>query len=498
MNLESYPSNYLDINFLANILYNAVYSKQVTEFLPDINYKNIDINDFKLSNLSIAQQTGLINSMFNTNIEFYQRISNVYFLKRSHGALNTNISLYSYIDDKDDVTDYENANSLISWILSDLVIKGITNGILLNIMTVDIKKSLLNMFFEKYPELNAFEDKDNNSYIRCVVSERFFKMQSLSQIIPVLNEKQVNNIVFQVLITLAIIQNVYPTFRHNNLSLENIYVYEKVAKNKTVILNNNTVEYNDMGYEIKITGFTKSIIGGITDNNALLPDQKELNHYEDVKTFLNCIEKNSKFKYLNKIKKYNNNKNFMLSDIIMSTYLDLGTGNIVTANQDGGAKSKKKGRVYKSIRYLNNDVNTYAPSNYSKNTLPDNLSDSDSDSMGDYRGVNSAHSQQMNQYTPEMPSMAMPHDMAMPHGMQMPQGIPMSQAMPLQMPQGMPMSSMQMPGAPGSAMQMPVQLQGMQQQPQPTGSYTMQGGEQTGGHRKSYIDMSTMEPKFFF
>lgn len=488
MNLESYPSNYLDINFLANILYNAIYGKEATEFLPDINYKNIDINDFKLSNLSISQQTTLINNIFNTDIELFQRHNNDYVLKRTHGALNTNVTLYSYLDEKDDMSNYENANSLINWILSDLVIKKITNGILLNMMTVDFKKSLLNPFFEKHPELNGLEDKDNNSYIRCTVSERFFKMDVLLEIISTLDEKQVNIIVFQVLVTLAIIQSVYPTFRHNNLSLDNIYIYKKVASEKTVILDDNVVKYNDMGFEVKIGGFTKSIITGITDNNAILTEQKEQNHYKDVETFLTCIEKNSKFKYLNKIKKYNTDKNFLLSDIIMSTYMNLGSGMVTSNNQRGGAKSKKKSRVYKSVRYLNNvsnDNDESSKNRYSKNTLPDELSDSESD-HDSYRGFNNAS------YTPEMPIQmpSMPMQ-GMPMPMQM-QGMPM---------QGMPMP-MQMQGMPGSAMQMPVQLQGMAQQMQQPGNYSMHGGNQSGGNqsggRKSYIDMNTMERKFFF
>jgi hypothetical protein len=242
-----------------------------------------------------------------------------------------------------------------------------------------------------------------------------------------------------------------------------------------------------MGFEVKFTGFKKSIIGGLTDNNAILQTDKLEDHIHDVKTILECIKKKSNYKFLNKIKKYNNDKKISLSNIIMSTYLDLGSGQIITQSGGGKRGTSDKKRTYKSIRYLNND----APVSYSSNSLPDSLTDSDSDGSRIMGTRISAETHPMSYaYSPEMP-------VQMP-SMQMNQMPSMPVQMPSMQMNQMPSMPVQMPSM-HSNMQVPVQLQGMMPQqnimPQHYGLQT--GGAEQEKPKGSYIDMGTGQEIFF-
>lgn len=289
MTIESYPDEYLDVNFLIQTLYNFIHTKQVKEFLPDIDYKNIDITDIKLL-LPIIQQTSLINNIFNTNVKFQYRHGNDYNFKRTFGVLSTDITISSYVGDKDSIIDSDNINSLMTWILSDLVIKGICTGILLNIMTVDLKISLLRPFIKIHPELISLDDKNDAEYLKCTINEHFYKKCILSFIINSMSEEELTSIIYQVIISIGQIQSIYPGFRHNFLITNNIHVYSKVPSMQQGLINGKLIEFNDTGHKVKITNFNKSIIVGLTDNDGLLPEQKVKDTKYDIVTFLKDIE----------------------------------------------------------------------------------------------------------------------------------------------------------------------------------------------------------------
>jgi hypothetical protein len=491
MNIESYPEEYLDVNFLIQTLFNFMHTDQVKEFLPDINYTNISITDTKLL-LPIVQQTLLINNIFNTDVKFQYRHANEYVFKRTFGVLSTDITLCSYVDEKDSIISPDNANSLVTWILSDLVIKKLCTGILLNVMTVDLKMSLLRSFTRTQPELVSFDDKKDDEYIKCTISEHFYKKNILNSIIDTFNTNELKSIIFQIMITISQIQEAYSGFRHNFLIADNIHVYQKVQSIKKVSLNGKTISYNDFGYEIKITNFSKSIIVGLTDNDALLPEKKVSDVTYDIITFLRDIENTDIIdvkKLLSKIKKYTANKKISLTNIIMTEYLDMASGKVM---QVGGSKSKKtKTRSYKGIRYENGDdvKDTYTSKYESKyDDLPDSLSSLDDASIMPRSG--SSHQMQQQQ----MPMNGMQQGMQMPmNGMQQGMQMPMNGMQ-------MPMNGMQMP------MNGPVderQIQGMTMQQEiakfmpPTGNnMNLTSANLRGGGSKGHIEMG--DPNFFF
>ena len=108
------------------------------------------------------------------------------------------------------------------------------------------------------------------------------------------------NIFFQIISTLAIIQDKYPGFRHNDLKANNILVKTTDSEKKEFKYNINGCEYiiPNMGIQIKLWDFDFACIPGIVDNekvNAKWTDQINVkpvqNRYYDLHYFFNTLLK---------------------------------------------------------------------------------------------------------------------------------------------------------------------------------------------------------------
>ena len=121
-----------------------------------------------------------------------------------------------------------------------------------------------------------------------------------------LKTKHWRGIFYQVLSVLAIIQNKYPGFRHNDLKANNLLVH-KIPISKT----NNKFKYKingqvyivpNIGFQIKLWDFDFACIPGIVDNNKVEADWTnkinvipEQHRYYDVHYFLNTLTKKGFF-----------------------------------------------------------------------------------------------------------------------------------------------------------------------------------------------------------
>jgi hypothetical protein len=372
---ETYPEEYLDIDFLAKVLFDYVYISELKncEYLAPLNYNKISISDIKLS-LDKAKQKKLVNNIFNTKLEWLWRKRSNYLFKRPMNMYSTNVYLkiINKDDDQFDLNSNLNMNSLLTYLFSDLVINGQTKGILLNLMNVDIEFDLLEEFYSNYPEIaDDFSEIQNkkDKVINITIFEHFFKMELLSKIILDLTWDQLKSIIFQVAHTLAVIQEKFNGYKHNNLFINELFVYIKKPKINTYKLGSKEIQMNDEGYEIKIGSFSKSYIPNIADNNGITEANKELNNISDLINFLEDIHKRLEDnikkkkieKIINNIKK--NDKNILLSNIIMTnSFLNI---------QNGGKKSKE--RKIKGIRYLSNS-DIFLKSNNKDINLADSLS----------------------------------------------------------------------------------------------------------------------------
>ncbi len=434
----TYPEEYLDIDFLAGILFDYNYNSSSESSrcyeLDPLDPKNITIGDIKLI-LDKLKQKQLVNTIFNANIKWQWRKKNIYMFKRQADvySMNVQLQLVNDLEAQSSLGSSENMNSLVTWLLSDLVVTKKTKGILLNIMNLDLGLDLLMDFLDNYPEIYSdFKDIQDkkNKIVNVTISEHFFKTDLLSEIANKLTWEQLKSIIFQVAHVIALAQQTYPGFRKNNLTCDTILLYNKKPKTNVYSIGKEQIKMSDEGYEVKLGFFSNSYIPKFADNDGLTVSKKELDNTYDLLMFLNDLEKivtdsgckeNIK-EIIGNIQ--NNSKNIILSNIIMnSSFFNI---------QKGGEKSSKS-RTIKGTRYLSNSDSVFLKSN-SRETgkeLPDSLSSLDSIESPQLKP--SGYSMPMDQMA--MGQMGMNQ---MPMGMnQMPMGM---NQMPMgmnQMPMGM-------------------------------------------------------------
>ncbi len=144
-----------------------------------------------------------------------------------------------------------NNESLISYILSELVLKQKIN-VLLPILNIDIKVNELSKFLQI--KSNHYFEKNKKKVIQLHIRENFNKhYQSKEKIIDW------KVFLFLIIFTLIHIKKSYSEFKHNNLVLDNIFMEEK--QNDTLYtINDITYNLPVCNYIPKITNFENSFI----------------------------------------------------------------------------------------------------------------------------------------------------------------------------------------------------------------------------------------------
>jgi hypothetical protein len=248
----------ININEKINIIHDYFYNN-VLQSCYDIN--SIDINNIEKDDIKITNHKEIINNLLEQVIKYplqylFDIEDNIY-LMRYDNQFNSLIKLSILNENK------KTNDDLINYILSELVIKQKTKHILLPIINFDIKlleiKNILNNI--KLNDLFIKQCEDVESICSIKIRECFFNLQTLKDYLNNIDNYKL--LLFQIIHTLAIIKNKYPDFNHNNLNLENIFVYINDKNNGKI----NKYIYNDVIYnvpydnfEIKITNFENSII----------------------------------------------------------------------------------------------------------------------------------------------------------------------------------------------------------------------------------------------
>jgi len=111
-------------------------------------------------------------------------------------------------------------------------------------------------------------------------------------------------IFFQIISTLAVIQNKFPGFRHNDLKANNILVHKReICKTRFIYtVNKNKYAIQNIGYQIKLWDFDFACIPGIIDNAKVSAEwttrinvNPERNQYYDIHFFFNTFIKDAFF-----------------------------------------------------------------------------------------------------------------------------------------------------------------------------------------------------------
>ena len=203
----------------------------------------------------------------------------------------------------------ENAELLMLKILSAFVINKQTPHIILPIATFNIKispfvdKSVSNMISnEKY---NKFVERYNkgefNETASVLISEWANGGDLLDYIrnnYETMSVKVWKVLFFQIILTLAVIQSRYPSFRHNDLKANNILIHHTKDTGKLYKYTINGIIYiiPSINLDVKIIDFDFSCIRDVVENNKVNAEwtnkiniSSSSNRYYDIHYFLNTL-----------------------------------------------------------------------------------------------------------------------------------------------------------------------------------------------------------------
>lgn len=270
-----------DLDKRINILYNLYNLNKMEEYTVEpIILGQIGIDDIKIKAGDNTMKEEILSGRFKL-IEYNEDEHSVIFKKYSN-TLPVTVKISFYNNDKaTDINKLDNSvnsDSLFSYILSTLVLNRRTRHIILPIVNVDAKLKDVEKYIKEDPCYNKIKDSINNNIIVddcCLqVREHFFRTMTMEEYFKE-NTCKYKPLLFQVIHTLATIQNEYNGFKHNNLLLKNIILYLKGGADNYTEYDgvNGSFYVPNPGFDIKIANFEHSCIpkyyGKETDGNDL-------------------------------------------------------------------------------------------------------------------------------------------------------------------------------------------------------------------------------------
>ena len=289
------------INLLYNFLYNNSFNNCYD--IDKIQLGKITIDDIKIESLEESKE--LLEELKQGKFTYmdYDKKDNLIYMKRYSDSYPVTVKIGMYQSDTNTLNSPSNNDSLFSYLLSQLVLKRKTNHILLPIINFDIEFEKIESLIKNLPIFSSIKEKvefeEVNKIMSIRIREHFFKSKLLKEHLQE-HSCDYKPLLFQLIHALAIIQDEFPGFRHNNLTIDNILIYIKkeefsenvyeFGKDKWVIPN--------IGFDIKISNFEKSTLPNyyeISQRDTNVPYINDENNYFDLHTFLNSlIEGNNK------------------------------------------------------------------------------------------------------------------------------------------------------------------------------------------------------------
>jgi hypothetical protein len=322
------------INLLYNFLYN---SNSINSFTIDkITLGKIGLDDIKLIDETEINECidELLKKGTFSYLNYNKKDLLIYFIRYSDSYPIT-VKIGTYTGDVNELNNFSNNDALFSYLLSQLVLNKKTKHILLPIVNFDVPFDKIENLIKTVGIYNLLKEKIDFNEIKNIFSirirEHFFKTISLGEYL-LKHICSYKPLLFQIIHTLAVIQKEFPGFRHNNLTPENILIYLKKEN-----LSNNIYEYGknnwiipNIGFDIKITNFEKSVIpkyyGIMNQRDTDVPYINDTNDYFDLHTFLNSlIEGNYKISLQNNSNCELDTKKF-LNKVIPNEYRGLKKG----------------------------------------------------------------------------------------------------------------------------------------------------------------------------
>ena len=297
--------NYLDNRIL--LAYEYYYNRSNKCY----NIKQINIEDTNdINNLKMIVKEDkikfYINQIFNTSIKYIKKNNIKYIFKRNGVYYDTNIELSLY-DDEDINKINNNKNEMMKFLLSEFLTYDQTKHLIIPIFNLDVKLKHLQLFLNTFninEDINKLNNENNERYVKINITEHFYSQTYLNDFLNKttdFNEMDLKVLLFQLIHTLSIIRTKYDGFSHNNLTLNNIFVYitEKNKSKRVYTFKNKIYEINNIGFDIKLDNFENSDLESYDTNDIII--------------FINSLKKNNNINNL--INKNNKIDNF-ISNII--------------------------------------------------------------------------------------------------------------------------------------------------------------------------------------
>ena len=274
----------------------------------------------------------IINQVANGKFKILKNDLNELVVKR----YSDNLPLSIYINEiksKSSGNNHDN-DAKISHLLSSLVTKSKTKHILMPVLSLDLKyDDLFSMFKnDSNSEIlsNISSNYGKNSRFNVSLKENFFKsnfmkdfLESESKKNKEINYSNINKrLLFQVIHTLGVINENYPSFSHNNLNLKNLVIYKKgksESNGSKYKFKNLKFKIPDNNFDIKISNFNKSDINSDNSKTVFNDLEKFIDSFleysingknkwkldNDTKKFISDVK--SKLSKENKIKSHGSN-----------------------------------------------------------------------------------------------------------------------------------------------------------------------------------------------
>jgi hypothetical protein len=187
-------------------------------------------------------------------------------------------------NDIDNITHPLNINLTITYVLNELVASKENKFIQYMIAAFDVPTDKLKIYDVIWKNIKQYAGK----IAQIQVVEGWFKGATMKEILKNIDSKKSKNLIFQVLYSLAKIQEKWPFFQHNSLDLDafDVYIKKQSGDYKKLILGSSEFKFIEAGFELKMCGFDKSSIPGFVDNPAA---QKSEDPTKDHKNFLKSI-----------------------------------------------------------------------------------------------------------------------------------------------------------------------------------------------------------------
>lgn len=222
---EKYHFRIYQLDELIVDLYNMVYAKSDKYKIKFIDVSGLKKERFKLSTYDLD----LI--FYNVPIKYagkfptgVNNVEQIHFKRQGELYMSTiRIIPYKNMDAINDMTDPVNVNQIIKTLLSELVVSGKTDNILLPIINVDVR----GMDLMEYKNVAPYVSKDQ--YYSVQITEKYYSLTTLEKFLKEnpLEQDVIKSIIYQAVDVLYQITSVYPKFRYNQFFPEMIDCYLK-------------------------------------------------------------------------------------------------------------------------------------------------------------------------------------------------------------------------------------------------------------------------------